>query len=387
MQTFVRFLKALGRFIFTVLVPAMAAVIAFTVHAIRRFVVWWYNTQKGLEGNKKLAFVSVSVLMSCFLVTLPARYLSPPTPTPNSIAAADDGTVEGLAQTAEAFASQPETPQATDTLAPTSTDEPTVPATVLAVSSVGPTDTPLPQDTATSAPPEDTATPQAPEGDRATVINIVDGDTIDVLIDGVEHRVRYIGMDTPERGDYFFSEASQANSQLVQGKEVRLVKDVSETDRFGRLLRYAYLLDGTFINAELVRRGYAQASTYPPDVRHSEDFVVLQREARNSGAGLWAQPVVEATSPPAPAPTAPPQPTQPPAPQPTVTVAPPPPPPPTATAGAVAACDCSGNTLNCSAFGTHSSAQACFAYCWEQVGFDVHQLDGDADGLACESLP
>jgi micrococcal nuclease len=74
-----------------------------------------------------------------------------------------------------------------------------------------------------------------PDGDLATVTYIVDGDTIDVSIGGTTYRVRYIGIDTPERGDYFFSEATEANRVLVEGQQVILVKDVSETDRYGRL--------------------------------------------------------------------------------------------------------------------------------------------------------
>ena len=70
---------------------------------------------------------------------------------------------------------------------------------------------------------------------------IVDGDTIDVEIGGATYRVRYIGIDTPERGDCYFDEAKDKNAELVLGQYVRLVKDVSETDRYGRLLRYVYV--------------------------------------------------------------------------------------------------------------------------------------------------
>jgi micrococcal nuclease len=117
----------------------------------------------------------------------------------------------------------------------------------------GPTDIPQPTNTrrptgtptpASSAGIETSQT-AVPEGDLGTVTNIVDGDTIDVTIGGTTYRVRYIGMDTPERGDYFFSEATEANRVLVEGQQVILVKDVSETDRYGRLLRYVYLEDGS----------------------------------------------------------------------------------------------------------------------------------------------
>ncbi len=128
-------------------------------------------------------------------------------------------------------------------------------------------------------------------------------------INGETYRVRYIGMDTPERDEPLFREAAEANARLVAGQTVILVKDVSETDRYGRLLRYVYLEDGTFVNGELVRRGFAQASSYPPDIALQETLTSLQRTAVNAGTGLWAsQTVVEA-----PANTAVPQPTNPPA--------------------------------------------------------------------------
>jgi hypothetical protein len=71
----------------------------------------------------------------------------------------------------------------------------------------------------------------------------------------------------------------------------------SETDRYGRLLRYVYLTDGTFVNAELVRQGYAQVATYPPDVAHQELFVALQQEAREAAVGLWGDEVAAASGP------------------------------------------------------------------------------------------
>ena len=127
-----------------------------------------------------------------------------------------------------------------------------------------------------------------PDGDQATVTKIIDGDTIDVQLDGRSQRVRYIGDDTPERDMPFYAEANSANAELVKGQTVILVKDVSETDRFGRLLRYVYLPDGTFVNAELLRRGFAQAVTFPPDVAYAEAFAGLQAEAAAAGLGLWA---------------------------------------------------------------------------------------------------
>ena len=101
--------------------------------------------------------------------------------------------------------------------------------------------------------------------------------------------MRYIGIDTPERDMPNFDEATEANRQLVEGQTLLLVKDVSETDRFGRLLRYIYLPDGTFVNAQLVESGYAQAVTYPPDVAFADHFRQLQEQARLAGRGLWAE--------------------------------------------------------------------------------------------------
>ena len=121
---------------------------------------------------------------------------------------------------------------------------------------------------------------------RITVTRVIDGDTIEVSISGVVERVRYIGIDTPERGKPFFNESTEANRQLLTGKTITLEKDVSERDQYGRLLRYVYAGD-VFVNAELVRLGYAQVATLPPDVKWFDYFLELQREAREAGLGLW----------------------------------------------------------------------------------------------------
>lgn len=128
----------------------------------------------------------------------------------------------------------------------------------------------------------------SPPPDSARVIKVVDGDTI--VIEG-GYEVRYIGIDTPEvhpRVEAFGMEAWQTNRQLVGGKEVRLERDVSETDRYGRLLRYVYVGD-TFVNAELVRQGLARAKAYPPDTRHQNYLEQMEAEARQAGRGMWAK--------------------------------------------------------------------------------------------------
>jgi micrococcal nuclease len=135
-------------------------------------------------------------------------------------------------------------------------------------------------------------------GDPARVVRVVDGDTIVVTINGREERLRYIGIDTPETVrpnapvECYGREASDANKRLVEGRTVYLVRDVSDRDRHGRLLRYVYVDDlrsgeRVFVNLQLVEQGYAQVTTYPPDVRHEQDFRAAQREARGAGRGLW----------------------------------------------------------------------------------------------------
>lgn len=130
----------------------------------------------------------------------------------------------------------------------------------------------------------------------AQVVRIVDGDTIVVRLAGQDVHLRYIGMDTPETVkpgspvEWMGPEASAANASLVDGRTVVLEKDVSELDRYGRLLRYVWLVDGdrwTLVDLELVRRGFAQVETDPPDVKYADLFVAAQRAARAAGIGLW----------------------------------------------------------------------------------------------------
>lgn len=128
---------------------------------------------------------------------------------------------------------------------------------------------------------------QAQGGDLATLDRVIDGDTIDVLLDGEVVRVRYIGMDTPERGDCFYADAKAYNATLVTDRALRLVRDVSETDRYGRLLRYVYS-DAGQVNGALVRDGYARPYRYPPDVACSPWFDALAVEAQGANVGGWA---------------------------------------------------------------------------------------------------
>ena len=132
--------------------------------------------------------------------------------------------------------------------------------------------------------------------EKAVVSRVVDGDTV-VLSDG--KRVRFIGMDTPESTittEFYGKEASDYTKIRLTGKTVYLEKDVSETDSYGRLLRYVVSLPNKIsdseirakmFNAILVQEGYAQSSTYPPDVKYQEYLTRYNSEARNANKGLW----------------------------------------------------------------------------------------------------
>jgi micrococcal nuclease len=129
----------------------------------------------------------------------------------------------------------------------------------------------------------------------ARVVRVVDGDTIRVVQQGREEPVRYIGVDTPETVkpgspvECFGKAASRANRRLVEGERVRLVEDIEARDRYGRRLAYVYRAsDGLFVNAELVRRGFATALTVPPNVAHADEFADLARRARRDQRGLWS---------------------------------------------------------------------------------------------------
>ncbi len=142
--------------------------------------------------------------------------------------------------------------------------------------------------------PDPLAPGELPECTWARVVKITDGDTIRVRFDGREERVRYIGIDTPEvRGspggpEPFGDEATKANARMVEDERVCLERDVSDRDRYGRLLRYVWLRDGTLVNEELLRMGLAQVSTYPPDVKYVESrFLPAQEEAQAAGLGIW----------------------------------------------------------------------------------------------------
>lgn len=211
-------------------------------------------------------------------------------------------------------------------------------------------------------------------GEIAKVVRVIDGDTI-VMENG--ETVRYLGIDTPELThqppDCFAQEAAQKNSALVLEREVRLVKDVRDKDRYARLLRYVYVND-IFINLELVKQGLARAFIVPPDIVHEEEFLKADQSAREEKVGLWgacdskllsiwerttgeraetAEFLVTNN-------------------QPTFEDAP--------------ECYCEENIYDCKDFISQAEAQALYDCCLKQIGKDVHLIDADLNSRACERL-
>lgn len=240
-----------------------------------------------------------------------------------------------------------------------------VEATLTAMARLAPitTQTPRPSPTvavARTETPAPTQTQQAAAGERARVTRVVDGDTIEVTFpDGRVERVRYIGMNTPEMSDSCGKDARDANELLVEDQEVLLIKDVSERDRYSRLLRYVYVGD-LFVNEVLVANGWAEVATYPPDVKYVEVFLEAERIARENNYGIWGGDCNDDHGGPIPLPTG------------------------VSDTGYPGTC--TGPDLDCGDFTSHAEAQAFFEMCGGPNA-DPHRLDGDHDGLVCETLP
>jgi micrococcal nuclease len=238
-----------------------------------------------------------------------------------------------------------------------------------------PTAKPTPRPTAkpTATPEPAPVFGEEPTGPTqlGTVVEVTDGDTIKVDVDGVVYDVRYIGISTPEiHGElqWLGPEASAANGALVSGKRVLLETDVSETDQFGRLLRHVWVEDGPgwlLVNLELVRLGYAQVTTFPPDVKYIDElYVPAQGSAQVAALGLWAPPP---TPEPTPVPIA----------APILPIVP------------SSNCEDSYPTL-CIAIGSADIdcgeiAARRFQVVWDVPNPDPHGFDGDGDGIGCES--
>jgi endonuclease YncB( thermonuclease family) len=169
----------------------------------------------------------------------------------------------------------------------------TLTATSLFSETVGPS----PQSRATrTILPSGHPTPTGiPTRELAFVQQVIDGDSIKVVVDGSEYDLRYIGIDSPEAGMPLSKDATLENMRLVESQIVELEHDISKVDQYGRLLRYVYLLDGTLVNAELVRLGLAVAHAYPPDTKYQALLESTEMIAKDAGIGIWA-PLPEPTS-------------------------------------------------------------------------------------------
>lgn len=193
------------------------------------------------------------------------------------------------------------------------------------------------------------------------IAKVIDGDTLSVRIDGVATTVRLIGVDSPEvtssvtAAECYGSEASRAAKDKLAGKMIRLESDPvsGDKDKYGRLLRYVYLDDGTLFNQWLVAGGYAREYTYAGQLYAQRDnFLTAQAAAQAAKKGLWNVEVC-------------------------------------ALAGDFfgdASIICARNTYNCGDFTSQAAAQRVYDQCLNQTGTDVHELDADDDGTVCESL-
>lgn len=215
------------------------------------------------------------------------------------------------------------------------------------------------------------------------VLKVVDGDTLTLDVNGQSIVVRLIGVNTPETVDprklveCFGKEALQKAHELLDGKHVYIEKDSSqgEYDKYNRTLAYVFLEDGTHFNKQMIEDGYAHEYTYNLPYKYQVEFKNAEKGAREAGRGLWAPDACLA-------PVAPVQqvPVIVPAPTPTLT--------PTQAIQPEQTGDyiCSSNVYNCDYFMTHAEAQKVFEMCGGVLK-DVHGLDRDKDGLACETLP
>ena len=174
-------------------------------------------------------------------------------------------------------------------------------------------------------------------------------------------RIRLICIDTPEKGEEYYFEAKDYLEELVLEKNIELVKDISETDRYGRLLRYIYV-DGIFVNKKIVQEGYAKAYWYKPNTKFCPEIQEAENYARKEDKRIWEdeneeknyeKPEIENEN--------------------------------NSEANSQENCQCISD-LDCPDFSSHNEAQECYEYCFKITGKDFHRLDREKDGLACETL-
>lgn len=129
--------------------------------------------------------------------------------------------------------------------------------------------------------------------EKYKVIRVVDGDTLVIEYNGKDEKVRLIGVDTPEsvhpdetRNTVFGKEVSNYSKNKLEGNEIQIEFDVQERDKYGRLLCYVYI-DGQMYNKLLLKEGLAKVATYPPNIKYVDEFVEIQKQARQDGKGMW----------------------------------------------------------------------------------------------------
>lgn len=228
----------------------------------------------------------------------------------------------------------------------------------------------------------------------ATVVRVIDGDTIVVDRGQGQEHLRYIGMDTPEivkpgtPVQPFGPQAAAANDALVSGKSVSLEKDVSEVDQYDRLLRFVWLHDPTqptgwlMVDRILLRDGLAKVTTFPPDVKCVDAFLADQHYAQTRGLGLWSDSTGLGASAPASAPVGLVGPRS------TASATPKSSASPKGSAAFYRPPGWDGvSDVDCSDFTTHAQAQSFFVGTGGSRTNDPYRLDSDHDGQACESLP
>jgi micrococcal nuclease len=256
-------------------------------------------------------------------------------------------------------------------------------AVVLTMAALPPAATPTPANTNTPMPPTITPIPTSPTDidvnapgayciptdtnrDLAIVTRVLGGAAIEVAIDNMTYKVKYIGLDAPEISpdvEWQGPQAVDANEKLVVGRSTVLIKDVTESDEEGFLLRYVFA-NGVFVNYELLRQGYARALIEPPDTACQTALMVAQKEAFDAKTGVWSPtpiPTATVTS----TPTITPIPSTP-----TFTLPPP--------------CNCE-RRYTCNDFSTQDQAQSCYDYC-TSAGYNIGLVDKNGNGLVCEGL-
>lgn len=214
--------------------------------------------------------------------------------------------------------------------------------------------------------------PQQPGEPLYKVVKVIDGDTLDVAIDGKTERLRLIGIDTPETVDprktvqCFGKEASDKAKELLQNSSVRLEEDTSQDsrDKYGRLLRYVYLEDGTNYNKYMIAEGYAHEYTYQVPYVYQAEFKAAEKSARENNRGLWSPSSCGGvTTSEAPAPSA----TQ------------------STPVPAVSGNNCDPNYSPCIPLVSYDLDCGDISTSVKVIGTDKHRFDREGDGYGCES--